>query len=122
REFGGRVTAISPSVTDSQVSGRAIFEGEPPASLRENQRVSLRLLFETRPDVLILPRGAFLESGGGRLAYVVVDGIATRRAIETGARSLSHVEVTSGLREGDAVIVSDTSAYTNAERLRLRGR
>jgi HlyD family secretion protein len=122
REFSGRVTAISPSVTDSQVQGRAVFEGEPPSSLRENQRVSLRLLFETRPDVLVLPRGAFLESGGGRLAYVVQDGVATRRPIETGARSLSHVEVVSGLREGDEVIVSDTSDFTNAERLRLRGR
>lgn len=122
REFSGRVTAISPSVTDSQVQGRAVFEGEPPASLRENQRVSLRLLFETRPHVIVLPRAAFLESGGGRLAFVVVDGLATRRDIVVGARSLSHVEVVSGIREGEEVVVSDTSEFADAARLLLRGR
>ena len=122
REFEGRVTAISPSVTDSQVQGRAVFEGEPPASLRENQRVSLRLLFESKPDVLVLPRGAFLESGGGRLVFVVEDGVATRRDATFGARSLALVEVVDGLREGDTVIVSDTAEFAAAERLLLRGR
>lgn len=120
REFSGTVTAISPSVADSQVQGRAVFDGEQPASLRENQRVSLRLLFERRPDVVLLPRGAFLESGGGRLAYVVKDGVATRREIAVGARSLSHVEVVSGVHEGEEVIVSDTSEFAGAERLLLR--
>lgn len=120
REYDGTVTAISPSVRDSLVQGRAVFAGATPATLRQNQRVSLRLLFETRARTLILPRGAFLQSGGGRLAFVVRDGVATRTAITTGARSLSHVEITSGLRAGDQVIVSDTSEFSNAARVLLR--
>jgi HlyD family secretion protein len=122
REYDGKVTAISPSVADSLVKGRAVFSGATPATLRQNQRVSLRLLFETRPRVLMLPRGAFLQSGGGRLAYVVRDDVAVRTPITTGARSLSHVEVTDGLREGDQVIVSDTSEFTGAGRILLRNR
>ena len=31
----------------------------------------MRLVFETRADVLKVPRGPFLESGGGRQAYVL---------------------------------------------------
>jgi len=120
REYDGRVTAISPSVRDSLVQGRAAFVGAAPPTLRQNQRVSLRLLFETRARTLILPRGAFLQSGGGRLAYVVRDGVATRTPITTGARSLSHVEITGGLRAGDQVIVSDTSEFSGAERVLLR--
>lgn len=122
REYDGAVTALSPSVADSLVKGRAAFVGTAPATLRQNQRVSLRLLFETKPRVLTLPRGAFLQSGGGRLAYVVRDGVATRTSITTGARSLSLVEITAGLRAGDEVIVSDTSEFSGAERLLLRGR
>ncbi len=122
REYDGRVTAISPSVADSLVTGRAVFAGATPAALRQNQRVSLRLLFETRPRVLTLPRGAFLQSGGGRLAYVVHGDVATRMAITTGARSLSHVEITDGVRAGDQVIVSDTSDFSGAQRVLLRNR
>ena len=48
REYDGKVTAISPSVADSLVKGRAAFVGATPPTLRQNQRVSLRLLFETR--------------------------------------------------------------------------
>lgn len=120
REYDGKVTAISPSVRDSLVQGRAAFAGATPPTLRQNQRVALRLLFETRARTLTLPRGAFLQSGGGRLAYVVRDGVATRTAITTGARSLSHVEITGGLRAGDQVIVSDTSEFSGAERVLLR--
>ncbi len=122
REYDGAVTAISPSVADSLVQGRAAFVGAAPSTLRQNQRVSLRLLFETRPRVLMLPRGAFLQSGGGRMAYVVRDDVATRTPIETGARSLSHVEITEGLRAGDQVIVSDTSEFTGSARVLLRNR
>lgn len=122
REYDGTVTALSPSVADSLVTGRAAFAGAAPATLRQNQRVSLRLLFETRARVLMLPRGAFLQSGGGRMAYVVSDDVATRTPIVTGARSLSHVEITEGLRAGDQVIVSDTSEFTGAARVLLRNR
>lgn len=120
REYDGAVTAISPSVADSLVKGRAAFVGTAPANLRQNQRVSLRLLFETRGGVLMLPRGAFLQSGGGRMAYVVRDGVGIRTPITTGARSLSHVEITKGLRAGDQVIVSDTSEFSGAARVLLR--
>lgn len=122
REYDGKVTAISPSVSDSLVKGRAAFAGATPSTLRQNQRVSLRLLFETRSQVLMLPRGAFLQSGGGRMAYVVRDDVGIRTTITTGARSLSHVEVTDGLRVGDQVIVSDTSEFTGASRVLLRNR
>jgi HlyD family secretion protein len=122
REYDGKVTAISPSVADSLVKGRAAFVGATPPTLRQNQRVSLRLLFETRPRVLTLPRGAFLQSGGGRLAYVVRDDVATRTTIATGARSLSQVEITEGLRAGEQVIVSDTSEFSGAARVLLRNR
>jgi HlyD family secretion protein len=122
REYDGKVTAISPSVRDSLVQGRAAFAGATPSTLRQNQRVSLRLLFETKARTLTLPRGAFLQSGGGRMAYVVRDGVATRTAITTGARSLSHVEIVDGLKAGDDVIVSDTSEFTGAERVLLRNR
>ena len=122
REYDGRVTAIAPSVADGLVQGRAAFVGTAPSTLRQNQRVSLRLLFETKARVLTLPRGAFLQSGGGRMAYLVHDDVATRVPITTGARSLSQVEITEGLRAGDEVIVSDTSEFSGAQRVLLRNR
>jgi hypothetical protein len=51
------------------VTGRVRFAGEMPAGLRQNQRVSVRILMDRRDAVLKLDRGAFYEAGGGTTAY-----------------------------------------------------
>jgi len=120
RTFPGHVTVISPEVKDGQVSGTAVFDGETPATLKQSQRVSVRLVFETRPNVLKAPRGPFLESGAGRSAYVVTNGVATKRDIATGAVSVTEVEIVSGLAEGDALVLSDTAPFAGAKTVLIR--
>jgi HlyD family secretion protein len=64
----------------------------------------------------MLQRGQFLESGGGRIAYVLDgDGLAHRRPIAIGARSLSAVQIASGLSEGESVVISSTEQFQGAE-------
>ena len=121
REYPGKVTAISPEVRDSQVTGTVVFEGTAPQGLKQSQRVSVRMVFENKPNVLKVPRGPFLESGGGRQVYVVAaDGMATPRAIEVGAVSVAEVEIVSGLSVGEKVILSDTTEFAGAKSVLLR--
>src|SRR5690606_33955704 len=91
------VSAISPEVVNSRVLARVRFDGEQPPGLRQNQRVSARVLFEEKPDVLMVARGPFLESQGGRFAYVVRDGYAERVPVRIGATSVAAVEILEGL-------------------------
>jgi HlyD family secretion protein len=120
RPYPGKVTAISPEIKDSQVKGTVVFDGEAPQNLRQSQRVSVRMVFERRPNVLKLPRGPFLENGAGRSCYVLANGVATKRDIEVGAVSVAEVEITKGLSEGDKVIVSDTSDFAGARTVLVR--
>jgi HlyD family secretion protein len=120
RTYPGRVTAVSPEIRDSQVRGTLAFAGGLPPGLRQSQRVSTRLVLERKTGVLKVPRGPFLESGGGRLAWVVENGVAVQRAIEVGAVSVSEVEVLRGLGAGDQVVVSDTSVFEGARTVLLR--
>jgi HlyD family secretion protein len=119
-EYRGRVKSVSPEVEGTQVEGVLTFDGEGPSGLRQNQRVSARLILEFRTDVLKVPRGPFLEAGGGRQAYVVDDDLAVLRPIAVGALSVTEVEIASGLKEGDRIILSDTARYEGAERIFLR--
>jgi len=120
REYPGHVTAMSPEVKDSQVKGTVVFDGDTPAGLRQSQRVSVRMVLEKKPNVLKLPRGPFLESGAGRQIYVVENGVATKRDISVGAISVSEVEIRTGLREGEKVILSDTSELSGAKNVLIR--
>lgn len=108
------VVAVSPEIVANQVTTRLRFAGTPPG-LRQNQRLTTRILLENKPNVLMVERGQFLESGAGRVAYVLDDDIARRTNIELGARSLNAVEILGGLNEGDMIITSSIDAFERAE-------
>lgn len=120
REYPGHVTRISPEVTESVVNATVAFDGAQPEGLKQNQRLTTRLTFESKKNVLKVARGAYLESEGGRAAYVVSDKMATRRAITTGASSVSEIEILSGLKEGESIVLSDTTPFQHAKTVMLR--
>ncbi len=117
----GEVSAVSPEVVNGEVTARLRFTQEQPPGLRQNQRLSARIVLDTRPDVLMVERGPFLEQDGGRSAWVVDDGVAERRPIRAGVSSLGAVEILEGLQPGDRVVVSGADQFGDAERIRLSG-
>jgi HlyD family secretion protein len=120
RAYPGRLAAVSPEIVGNQVASRIRFGGEMPANLRQNQRLTTRILLAEHPDVLLVQRGQFLDSGAGRIAYVVSeDRVATRRQIETGARSIGAVEVVSGLEPGDTIVISNLDPFRGADTVLL---
>jgi len=119
--YQGRVRSVSPEVVNGEVASRIEFVGDRPDGLRQNQRLTARILLDEKKDVLMVERGPFLEAGGGHFAYVVRDGVAERRAIRTGAASLESVEILSGAAAGDQIVVSGADAFGEAERIRLAG-
>ena len=103
----------------NQVLARVRFDGKQPAGLRQNQRLTARILIEEKPNVLMLPRGSFVENEGGRAAYVMDGSVAVRRPIQLGATSVSAVEILSGLKPGERVVIAGTDAFENAERVSI---
>ncbi|HEX5649407.1 MAG TPA: HlyD family efflux transporter periplasmic adaptor subunit [Steroidobacteraceae bacterium] len=118
KTYAGEVTAMSPEVRQGEVTGRVRLKELPPG-LRQNQRVSVRILMDERDDVLKVERGAFYEAEGGAFAYVVLDDVAERKPIRTGAVSVREIEITEGLAEGDQIVISDTDDFKNAARVLL---
>ena len=120
RAYPGRLVAVSPEIVGSQVASRIRFDADMPANLRQNQRLTTRILLAEHADVLQVQRGQFLDSGAGRIAYVLgEDRVATRRQIEIGARSLGAVEVLSGLEPGDTIVISNLDPFRGAETVLL---
>ena len=120
REYEGKVMAISPEVVNSQIAATVAFVGAQPEGLKQNQRLTTRLLFESKQNVVKVARGAFLDISGGRTVWVVDGKMATRREIEAGATSVGEVEIVRGLEPGETIIVSDTSAFGDKKTVLLR--
>ena len=120
RPFPAKVSAVSPEVVNGEVTARLRFdEGQQPPGLRQNQRLSARIVLDTRKDVLMVERGPFVEQEGGRFAWVVEGRSAVRRPVQTGVSSLGYVEIVSGAKEGDRIVVSGSDQFGDAERVAI---
>ena len=115
----GIVSAISPEVVNGQVAARLRFDGGTPKQLRQNQRLSVRVLLDKRNNVLTVQRGSFVDESGGSYAYVVRDGIATKTPIRVGASSIDKVEILQGLKQGDRIVISGTDSFKGAQRVAI---
>jgi HlyD family secretion protein len=116
QKYPATLVSVSPEIIQNQVTTRIRFESAMPPGLRQNQRLTTRILMEEKNDVLTLQRGQFLDSGGGRVAYVLdEDNVAHRRSIEIGARSLAAVEIVNGLDKGDVVVISSIDQFRSAD-------
>ncbi len=117
--FAGKIRSVSPEVVAGNVATRIEFGAKRPEGLRQNQRLTARVLIEERADVLKVERGSFLETNGASFAYFVADGVAERRPIRTGSVSLDAVELLSGAKVGEQMVVSGADQFGTAERIRI---
>ncbi|MDT3294012.1 MULTISPECIES: efflux RND transporter periplasmic adaptor subunit [Shewanella] len=115
----GKLSSISPEVRNREVTARVQFVQDNSLKLRQNQRISARVLLEHRPDVLMVKRGAFMTSGGGNEAYQIEGDLASRREIKLGSTSLSQVEVLDGGKAGDEWVISSVEPFNHAEQVRI---
>lgn len=116
----GELSSISPEVRNREVTARVRFEQDDRLHLRQNQRLSARVLLENRPNVLMVKRGAFVSTGGGREVYAMNGDIAEQTDIQLGARSMSHIEVLQGGKAGDVWVISSIQPFNKAEQVLVR--
>ncbi|TBR40236.1 MULTISPECIES: efflux RND transporter periplasmic adaptor subunit [Dyella] len=119
KTWKGLVSAISPEVVNGEVAARLRFEGETPKQLRQNQRLSVRVLLDRRDNVMTVQRGSFVDESGGSYAYLVNDGVAAKTPIRVGASSIDKVEILDGLKEGDRIVISGTDSFKGAARVAI---
>jgi macrolide-specific efflux system membrane fusion protein len=110
-EFDGRVTAVYPQaeIRDNVVNYVAVVNFDPPRgrTLRPVMTATVRIATETRDGVLAVPRRAVRRDQGRTF---VLTPAGERRTVAVGTRDETHVEVLSGLREGDEVVTGDAPA------------
>jgi len=115
--FPGEISAVSPEVVNGEVNARIRFSDKQPPGLRQSQRMSARVVLDTRRNVLKVERGPFVEQSGGRYAYVMDGSAAERRPVQLGVSSLGEIEVLSGLKPGDRIVVSGSDQFGDNPRV-----
>ncbi|MFB0936490.1 MAG: efflux RND transporter periplasmic adaptor subunit [Propionivibrio sp.] len=107
RSFEARIEAINPLV---DTAGRAVscraHLSNADGRLRPGMFVRVRLIFEQRGNVLMVPEQAIVPDMKAPFVYRVQDGKAVRAPVRTGLRRNAQVEIVDGLRSGDEIVVA----------------
>jgi HlyD family secretion protein len=114
----GAVVAVSPEVNQGLVTGRLRFSEANPKGLRQSQRVAVRVVLDSRANVLMVERGSFADDSKG-FVYVLNGDHAERRKITLGAIGIGEVEVLSGLKVGEQIIISGLDDVRDAPFVRI---
>ncbi len=118
----GKVVRIDPAVLNGTVQVDVDLEGALPAGARPDLSVDGTIEIEKLTDVLYVGRPAFGQPETTTTLFRVnaETQMANRIPIQLGRASVSMIEIARGLEAGDQVILSDTSAFEQHDRLRLR--
>jgi HlyD family secretion protein len=118
----GQVSRIDPAAREGTFEIDVSLNGPLPASARPDLSVDGTIELERLKDVLKVGRPAFGQAQQTIGMFVLSpDGTeAERRTVKLGRNSVSTIEILEGLREGDRVIISDTSALDSYNRIRIR--
>ncbi len=105
RKFNASVLRISPVVESATGTVKVTLSVQGENVLRPGMFASVFLEVDRRSGSLVIPKRALVLESIGDTVYVFDDGVARRREVELGFAEADSVEVTSGLEEGERVIV-----------------
>ncbi len=117
----GRVTRVDPAVQNGTIGVDVAFDGPLPKGARPDLTVDGVIELERLNNVLYAGRPVQGSDGATiGLFRLTSDGKeAVQTSVTIGRTSVSSVEIRSGLKEGDRVILSDMSAWSEHPRIRL---
>lgn len=104
----GKVERIIPKRIegDSPLYNIYISLDEIPEGLADGMTVDTNVTIASRPGVLCLPRSLVHASGNDKAILQVWNGTSTEsRNVTVGLRGDSNIEIVSGLKEGEQVVV-----------------
>ena len=117
KHWSGVVGAISPEVVAGEVAARVRFAGPRPEGLRQNQRLSVRVVLQRVADAITVARGPSLDSEGGSAVYVLHGDLAVRTPVRLGPSSIDRVQILAGLKPGERVVVAGAESFHDAPRV-----
>lgn len=121
RVFQGKITRVFPEL-DTRMRARTVEAvlGEP-VQLAPGMFARLRILIKNIPDAITVPSEAVVVTPtGDRLTFVIEDGKAFRRKVETSIEEAGRIQIVKGIQAGDQVIVAGNEKLKDGTEIQVR--
>lgn len=111
--YNATIRKVYPEVRSGKFQADFRIDGNQPANIRSGQTYYLNLQLGQPEDAVMIPRGSFFQTTGGKWIFVVLPNgdKAVRREIRIGRQNPKYYEVLEGLNPGEKVITSSYESF-----------
>ncbi|MDE6258983.1 MAG: HlyD family efflux transporter periplasmic adaptor subunit [Muribaculaceae bacterium] len=110
----GHIASISPQSHAGVVDFIVLLDDDMSPLLRSGLKAELNIVYDLRDNVIRIPNGSYFSGPGTYNLFVKTeDKVLEKRSVLLGDSNFDYVEVKSGLRKGEEVVITDMSAYNN---------
>ena len=119
-DLRGLVTQVKPSVQNNTIKFAVSLDDSRHASLRPNQKVEVFVVTSRNATAVRIANGPAFKGKRTQSVFVLgTDNVAHRREVAIGLTNFNWVEIKSGLRVGETVIITDLSEYEHLQQLTI---
>ena len=119
-KVSGMIGNIKPVANDEKIEFDVYLDENTHSKLIPNQKVDMLIVTEQAFNVLRLKAGSLITKGKKQDVYVLGANNALRRRIETGLAGLDYIEIISGLKEGEKVLISSETSFRHGNEIHIR--
>ncbi len=118
-EFKGVVSRIDPRVQQGMVQVDVEISDNLPAEARPDLNIEGRIVVQKISDALFVKRPNFAPRNTEVKLFSLSNDkqFINRRQVKLGITSVSQVQISSGLSEGDYIVTTDTSEYIQHQQI-----
>ena len=114
----GRISQISPVIdADTRTFQSVLQISNEKRLLRPGMFIKAFILSEKRDSTIVIPKETVISRQDGKIVFTVENGIATEKKITTGLENMDAIEVTTGLKYNDRLVVSGFETLRNKSKV-----
>lgn len=114
----GKISQISPVIdTDTRTFQSVLQISNDKKLLRPGMFIKAAILSEQRDSTIVIPKETIISRQDGKVVFTVENGIATEKKITTGLENQDVIEVLSGLKLNDRLVVTGFETLRNKSKV-----
>ncbi|MCK9377982.1 MAG: efflux RND transporter periplasmic adaptor subunit [Syntrophobacterales bacterium] len=122
KTFEGKISLVYPDLDTRMRTRTAEVELDYPVALIPGMFARLQVGLETATEAVVVPGDAVLVMPNGeKVAFILKDGKAQRRVVQTGLEAGGQVQVVSGIQPGETVVTAGNEKLKDGMEVKAQG-
>jgi RND family efflux transporter MFP subunit len=122
KTFEGKISLVYPDLDTRMRTRTAEVKLNYPVALIPGMFARLQVVIETATGAVVVPGDAVLVlPNGEKVAFIIKDGKAQRRVVQTGLEAGGQVQIVSGIQPGETVVTAGNEKLKDGMEVKAQG-